>query len=382
VHLGCFVDDQKDWAHVPFLKEQLGGETCFVPLRRKRAMARSLSALLTKDRPLTCPYYYDPQLADWVERLRRDRPMTVFTYSSSMAQYVMDDRRGPRIMDFVDVDSEKWREYAARRRWPLSAVYRRESRTLLETERRIVREFDASLFVSDAEVELFRQLAPECANRVSAISVGVDWRHFSPSHSYPDPFDGAGHSVLSFTGMMDYWPNIDAVTWFAKSVFPTIRRSRPAATFWIVGANPTRQVRSLGEEPGVVVTGWVPDARPYLAHAAAVVAPLRVARGIQTKVLEAMAMGRPVVATPQAFEGIHAQPGRDLIVAQGPDDFVRAIEQVWLDGYGSLGNRARQTIERDYDWSRQLASLDDVLASIEEQTGSGSRFPAPSFVAV
>lgn len=369
VHLGCFVDDEQDWAHVEKLKE-VAGETCFVPLGRARALVRSLPALLG-ERPLTLPYYYDPRMADWVARLRRERPMTVFVYSSSMAQYVMDGPESLRIVDFVDVDSEKWRDYASRRRWPTAAVYRREGRALLRAERQIAREFDASLFVSDAEADLFRRLAPECVGRVFTVSNGVDWRFFSPDADYADPFAGAGGTALCFTGMMDYWPNVDAAVWFAETVLPRIRSRRPSATFWIVGANPSPVVRNLARHEGVVVTGRVADTRPYLAHAAAVVAPLRVARGIQNKVLEGMAMGRPVIASPQAFEGIRAEPGRDLLLARDADGFVAALDRVSdAAAAAELGRNARRAIEANYDWSVQLAALDAVLARIGDGTNA------------
>jgi len=380
VHLGCFIDDDRDWAHVPVLKD-LAADTCFVPLRRSRALARSLPALLS-ERPMTLPYYYDAGLAQWTDRLQRDQSMTVFVYSSSMAQYAMGQPRSTRIIDFVDVDSQKWCDYADRERWPVATMYRREGKALLEAERRIAREFDASVFVSDAEAELFRQLAPECRDRIRTVSNGVDWHHFSPGVDYPDPYAGAGSSVLCFTGMMDYWPNVDAVTWFATTLFARLRHTMPSATFWIVGANPSRRVQKLAELPGVVVTGRVPDVRPYLARAGAVVAPLRIARGIQNKVLEAMAMGRPVVASEQAYEGLRAQPGRDLIVARDADDFVRGVEQIWAGRHGDLGARARQAVQRDYDWSRQLESLDQLVASVEREVSHGERFPPRASVAV
>jgi sugar transferase (PEP-CTERM/EpsH1 system associated) len=378
VHLGCFIDDERDWTHVPFLKE-LCGETCFVPLRRSRALVRSMSALVTKQ-PMTVPYYHDRRLAAWVRQLRRAQPMPVFAYSSSMAQYVEKDQRSRRIIDFVDVDSQKWSDYARRRRWPMSAVYRREGAALLSVERRIARDFDASIFVSDAEASLFRRLAPETSDRVVSVSMGVDWRHFSPEAVYPCPYGDTAGSAVCFTGMMDYWPNVDAVTWFVDTVLPGLRRSRPSTTFWIVGANPAHAVRQLGRRPGVVVTGRVPDVRPYLAHAAAVVAPLRVARGIQSKVLEAMAMGRPVIASAYAYEGLRAEAGRDLLVVESSDEFVRAIEGVFDGDAGhELGAQARRTVQREYDWSNQLSRLDSVLLSLERSTDAdGARLAKPS----
>ena len=373
VHLGCFIDDDRDWTHVPFLKQALGGETFFAKLERRRALVRSLPALATRD-PLTLPYYRDAKLAAWVRRLRRERPMTVFVYSSSMAQYVMDDDGCPRLIDFVDVDSEKWREYATRRRWPLSAIYSREAEALLAVERRIAAEFEASIFVSEPEARLFRERAPEVARRVTSVTIGVDTQRFSADTVYQDPYGNAGHPAVCFTGMMDYWPNIDAVTWFVESVLPAVRRDRPGTTFWIVGANPTRAVQDLASHPGVYVTGRVEDTRPYLAHAAAVVAPLRVARGIQSKVLEALAMGRPVIASHDAFEGLRVEAGRDLLVARTAEEFSHAIAQVWQPGVAdTLGRQGREAVQRRHDWGQSLAALDAVLDSVEgirERQGS------------
>jgi sugar transferase (PEP-CTERM/EpsH1 system associated) len=366
VHLGCFVDDIGDWAHVPFLK-QVAAETCFVPLRPARALVRALPSLLTS-LPLTIPYYRDRRLSAWVKELRRTCSPTVFVYSSCMAQYVMDWHDTPRLIDFVDVDSAKWGEYAARRSWPISMLYRRESRTLLRTERAIAREFDTSIFVSTPEAELFQQLAPESAGRIVSISNGIDAGEFLPAAPYPDPYAGKGVAALCFTGMMDYWPNVDAVTWFADAVFPAIRAIRPDATFWIVGARPGPAVHKLAQRPGIVVTGQVPDTRPYLAHASAVVAPLRIARGIQNKVLEGMAMARPVIISRQAFEGICAAAGRDLLVAGDAHEFVSAIQTVWTGQLsGDLGSRARAAVLRNHDWSQHFLELENALGRVEGQ---------------
>jgi sugar transferase (PEP-CTERM/EpsH1 system associated) len=316
---------------------------------------------------MTLPYYRDRRLVKWVRQIRGDRDMPVFVYSSSMAQYVANDAHVPRIIDFVDIDSQKWQEYSRRKQWPLSAVYRREAGALLRAERQIAREFDVSIFVSEAEASLFRRLATESCERVRAVSIGIDASHFSPDVEYPNPYGTGGPSALCFTGMMDYWPNVDAVTWFVERILPRIRAARPSATFWIVGANPTRSVQRLAETPGVFVTGRVPDTRPYLRHASVVVAPLRIARGIQSKVLEAMAMACPVIASAHAFEGLSVEPGRDLLVAQNADDFVAATLRMWEEG-GTFGRRARQAVQRLYDWAPHLASLDAVVASVETPT--------------
>jgi sugar transferase (PEP-CTERM/EpsH1 system associated) len=364
VHVGCFVDDEHDWSHVPHLKT-LGGETCVVPLRRGRALARSLPAFLTR-RPLTVPYYHDRRLSAWVgELVRRTRPI-VFAYSSSMAQYAVSLRRIPRVVDFVDVDSQKWFEYASHARWPVSSGYRREARRLLETEREIARTMDASIFVSDAEAALFRRLAPDSSDRVFAVSNGVDAEYFSPHRTYDDPYAGTGATTLCFTGMMDYRPNVDAVTSFARSVLPRFQQTYPSARFCIVGANPAAAVRHLANQPGISVTGRVPDVRPYLAHAAAVVAPLRIARGVQNKVLEAMAMGRHVVATSAAVEGLAVAAQRNVVIANSADEFIRALEHLWSgDSDESIGRRAREVVLQDYNWARHCEALDAVLAPLE-----------------
>ena len=182
-----------------------------------------------------------------------------------------------RVLDLVDVDSDKWRQYASKASWPLSWVYRREGRTLLRYEREAVLRFDAAILVSQAESDLFRSLAPECSDRITFMENGVDSEFFSPEREYPDPYNG-NRSVLVFTGAMDYRANVDAVCWFVKEVFPAVHDRHPACRLFIVGSRPTAAVRNLGLEEGVTVTGWVDDVRPFLAHARAAVAPLRLAR--------------------------------------------------------------------------------------------------------
>ncbi|MEJ0044869.1 MAG: glycosyltransferase [Rhodospirillales bacterium] len=226
----------------------------------------------------------------------------------------------------------------------MRAVWAREARTLLAYERKAASMCEATLFVSEAEARRFVELAPEAALRVDWVENGVDLERFSPEFASASPYDGEG-PVVVFTGNMDYWPNADAVTWLSEAVWPAVRQSWPAAEFWIVGANPTAQVRSLAARPGVRVTGRVADTRPYLAHAEVCVCPLRIARGIQNKVLEGMAMGRPVVATPAAFEGVRAVAGRDLLVAEGAEAFGRAIDAVLRGWYAEMPQFARLAME-------------------------------------
>ena len=232
-----------------------------------------------------------------------------------MAQY-LERHAILRVADIVDVDSDKWTQYAAQgpagRRAGSTRV---EGRRLLDYERHVAATFDASYFVSPAEAALFHRLAPESVTRVFALrGMGVDTIYFSPDVTHADPF-APGEEALVFTGAMDYWPNVDAVTWFAQEALPAIRRERPSAVFYIVGSRPTPAVQALAAIDGVRVTGTVTDVRPYLAFARARSwhhCALRVA--CRTRCSKRMAMARPTVVTPQALEGIDAQPGRDLVL--------------------------------------------------------------------
>lgn len=370
IHLGCFIDDPADWRHVDDLRPYCADLHC-VGLDKRRAKLRSLTGLIAGT-SLSEVYFRDPRMARWVDGVLREvRPPAAFLYSSVMGQYLRDDGQfRPRrvVMDFVDVDSDKWRQYADMRSWPMNWVYRRESRRLLAFDREIAARVDAGVFVSAAEAALFRSLAPEAAAKIHAISNGVDFSYFSSEHRPPDPFPSGRRGVV-FTGAMDYWPNEDAVAWFAESTFPTIRERAPEAVFFIVGGNPSARTRKLGDLPGVTVTGRVPDVRPYLAHAAVCVAPMRVARGIQNKVLEGMSMGRVVVTTDQGLEGIDAIPGRDLLVANDVDAFIAATLKVLTDpSQASIGAAARRRIVDGYSWDGKLSEFERLLGDEGRRT--------------
>jgi len=357
LHLGCLHDAVEDAEHIPFL-ERLCVSVCCPRLVPWQAKLRCLPRLAGGD-PLTLGYFANASLQHWVEAtLRTYCPQAVFVFSSAMAAYVRHYHDGVRILDMVDVDSDKWRQYAATQSWPLSALYGREWRTLLAFERAIARDFDATLLVSEAETALFRSLAPESAARILTLPNGIDTEYFDPGHDYPDPYCGKG-PVVVFTGAMDYWPNVQAVGWFSAEVMPILRGRFPDLQFFIVGINPAPAVRRLASEPGVTVTGRVADVRPYLKHASVVVAPLKIARGVQNKVLEAMAMGKPVVATPEACQGIAATPGSELETAASAVEFASRIESILAGQAPDLGLRARARIVRHYQWNFDL--LDGIM---------------------
>lgn len=359
VHLGAFIDDESDWQYESAVR-QLCDQVKLVRLSRHRTGLKAIAGLLT-GRPLTNSCYYNSNMAHWVEELVQARAIDrVLVFSSSMAQYAIAIDNVIRVIDFVDIDSDKWRQYADNKAWPISWLYRREARLLLAWERRIASLFNASLYVSTAEAQMFRQLAPESASRINYFNNGVDATYFSPSESSINPYPD-GVQPIVFTGVMNYWPNVDAVTWFAEKVFPAIRAAEPRAAFYIVGANPAREVKALSKMPGVHVTHAVPDVRPWLAHASVCVAPLRIARGVQNKVLEAMSMAKVVVTSPEALEGIEASDGVEVLVAGDPEVFVQAVLSVLKQGRQNIGSAARGRILSQYGWTENLARLDSAL---------------------
>ena len=359
VYLGAFVDDAADFAHAETLR-QWCRDVFLEPLGPLRARVRMLAGLV-HGRPLSVAAYRSTAMRRWVRRTAQATGATrVVTFSTAMAQYadaMPADAR--RVLDMVDVDSDKWRQYGERRRGPLGWIYRREAGRLLACERAAAGHQDMVTLVSGAEAELFRGLAPESADRLLAVSNGVDCAYFEPSGDFADPCAPGVRSIV-FTGAMDYWPNVDAVTWFVDEVLPAVRSAHPDAVFHIVGIRPAPAVRALAARPGVEVVGGVPDMRPWLAHAQLIVAPLRVARGIQNKVLEGFAMARPVLATPNALEGLDL--GSDYpLCAERPAALARLAVDTLRDGAGPIGERMRAWVLEHYDWERRLAPMGAVI---------------------
>jgi sugar transferase (PEP-CTERM/EpsH1 system associated) len=369
VHLATFADNGVDAAYAEALRplvERLHVE------ERTISQPRALLRSLVQRVPASVAAFDSETMRAFVNRTLEEEPIdTIFVFSGQMAQFVPDDRPDLRfVMDFVDVDSAKFAAYAEASRRPMRWLYRREARTLYEYERQTAMHADLSLFVSDAETRLFRTFAGIGARDVRTLENGIDLAFFRPDADVaPLGADEAGEGpLIVFTGQMDYRPNIQAVTSFAADAFPQIRARHPDARFVIAGRNPSKAVLALEEQPGVLVTGAVVDIRAWLKAADVIVAPLRLARGVQNKVLEAMAMGKAVVASPAAFEGIDAQPGRDLLVADEAGE-AEAVCSLIDDPERAkaIGLAARQLVEARYGWDARLAPLAEMLGREEAQ---------------
>jgi len=310
-------------------------------------------------RPATFGYFYSPVLYRKVQRLLATGGFdAILVHCSSMGPYVASHRGGRKVMDFGDADSEKWLEYAKTAAAPLSWAFRAEGKRVRDAERRLGDHFDAGSVNAPRDREV---LSAYVRSPISVIPNGVDLEYFQSARS-----SGPGYvpNRIVFTGNMSYRPNVEAVCHFVADILPGIRREIPDAQFYIVGMDPSPAVRRLADGDRIVVTGRVDDVRPYFDSAAVAVAPLRVARGLQNKVLEAMAMRVPVVASPAAFAGIHAAAGHDLLVAEEPEGFSRAVITLLRDPAARERFAAAgiTCVTTNHNWSQLLERLEDLVA--------------------
>ncbi|MHC4402529.1 MAG: TIGR03087 family PEP-CTERM/XrtA system glycosyltransferase [Planctomycetota bacterium] len=291
-------------------------------------------------------------LARWAETTRFD---AVLAFCSSMVQYLdvpgLDDV--PTVVDLVDVDSQKWLDYARHSRGPLRQAFQVEGKRLRRLEASLPNRVEAVTLVSPQEAELYQSFCPN--DRAFVIRNGVDLDYFRPDWHSND----SARNQCVFVGALDYRANVDGATWFCNEVWPRVLERHPQAVFRLVGSNPGRAVRQLAKEPGIELVGQVPDVRPYLTEATAAVVPLRVARGLQNKVLEAMAMGRPVIAAPQALEGIGATPGTHVCRAVTPEEWVDHLGRLFTnaDLRNRIARAARSFVEEHFQWTRRLQPL-------------------------
>ena len=371
VHLAAFADDAADAAHLDRLRAEMHGRLgeAHVELLSRNRLAWAARALARRE-PMGFAAFHSAAMRGFVDRiLARPGVALAYAFSYQMAQYVPPKSRQRFVMDFVDVDSAKFAQYAAAGSLKTRLVYAREAAKLLAAENAISARAHASLFVSEAEAELFRSRGAPRAADVRAVSNGIDLEFYDPDAGFASLDPAPASPLIVFTGQMDYRPNVEAVRDFAESVLPLIRDSVPEARFAIVGRKPAPEVLSLAARGDVIVTGEVDDVRPWLAAAQVVVAPLTIAQGVQNKVLEAMAMARPVVASPNAFLGIDAQPGRHLVVADGGAATAREIVSLLADRgrAEAMGRSARRRVEEAYSWAARLAPLAAIIGLVEER---------------
>jgi sugar transferase (PEP-CTERM/EpsH1 system associated) len=272
----------------------------------------------------------------------------------------------PVVFDMQDVDSEKWLSYAQMKRFGF--LYEIEAGRLRRYEIAFARQAEITLLTARQETELFRRLAPGAT--VECMENGVDFSYFDPMRVMPLP-ELAGRRFVVFVGTMDYFPNIDAACWFADEVFPRLRAADHNIEFFVVGSNPSKPVLNLGTREGVVVTGSVADVRPYIAQATAVVAPLRLARGIQNKVLEALVMGRPVFSTTPVCNTFGSEVPSAIIRCDSAEDFVRALRP-HLDRSPAHDQSIRDSMRGRFQWETNVQTVVHHL----EAVSSGGRVAA------
>ena len=331
-------------------------------------------AWLPTTRPSSFGYFHSPRLQ---QKIRGHSPIfpapsrapgktgecplfsydLVFVHCSSVAPYVRDIRATVKILDFGDMDSQKWREYSQHKPFPLSAGYWLEAVKLERTERRLAAQFDLATCTTRAEMESLRALG--VTGPTDWFPNGVDAQFFQPA---PEPYDP---DLVSFVGRMDYFPNQQAVTRFCAEVLPELQRRRPGTRFEIVGADPSPEIRALGSLPGVTVTGSVPDVRPYVTRAALTIAPLEIARGTQNKILESMAMGVPVVCSRQAAGGVDAVPGEHLLAYDTHEQSIDAVLGILqsTEWRTQLARAGRERVLSHHSWPSSMRRVDALIAS-------------------
>jgi sugar transferase (PEP-CTERM/EpsH1 system associated) len=357
VHVFCLGDGAQDLANIAGLQTYVNSVTA-APVGELRIKLRALNALATGS-PLSVAALNEAKLHRAIQQKFAElRPDLIMVYSCNMAQFAEHLPSVPRIMHFGDLDSLKWRLYADQSLRPLRWIYATEERRLRGYEEQIARAFSRALVHTAAEKRDFECLIPGVP--VTVVGNGVDLDYFRSAGEAKQP------ASVVFTGVMDYRPNADAVVWFCDEILPIVQEEIPSANFTICGSRPAATVRRLARRRGVTVTGWVPDARPYLDRAEIFVAPLRMARGVQNKLLEALAMGLPCVASTAAWRGTLVAEEEGILVSDDPRQFACHLVVLLQDRSlrTEMGRRARAAAELNYRWEAQLAQLDQVIAKV------------------
>ena len=356
VDLYCFAESEAEASEQVALRKYC--RRIYVETRSRIKTVTGAARSFLRGEPLSCGCFFSHRFQAEVERaLATESYDVIFVYCSSMAQYIPWPLATPLVMDFVDIDSAKWNQYAKRSGPPLSWVYNREARELAAYEEQWARVSSSTMVTTRQEAALLRG---EGIRPIEVVSNGVE---------IPSPRDvelplgiRTLHPYALFVGTMDYLPNVDAVEYFVEDILPRVRERHPELKFVIVGRNPTRRVRKLGRKPGVVVTGAVPEVETYLAGCTAVVAPFRIAQGIQNKVLEALAASKPIVSTSGPAAAIAAKHGETLLIADTVEDFADALVALLEDPtlYRRFSKGA-EFVRKYFSWHENLSHLEQLL---------------------
>lgn len=363
VHVGTFGENAADMA-CEAERSSLAKSCCLV--QRTKPLAQAGLEALATGKPVSLTAFDSPRLRAWVrETLARHPISRIFVFSGQMGQYVPADFRGRVVIDLCDVDSAKFEAYARDHAWPRAVLDRREARLLAREEERLARRADATLLVTEAEAELFRsRLTDPAGANVQAVRNGIDTATYDPDRvAFHPALARAPGPHLVFTGQMDYPPNVAAVQRMAKAILPAVRERFPRATFHVVGRAPVADVQALDGQGGVRVWGEVPDVKPFLAAADLVVAPLAIARGVQNKVLEAMAMARPVVLSAEAATGIDAVDGVHFSVGKDDPALIARTLELLGDQRAAeqMGTAAREFVVTRQGWGAMLEPLKGLM---------------------
>ena len=372
VHVATFADDVLDREAEADLA-QIARSYCLI--RRTKPLALAAAGAILTGRPISLTAFHSAELEAYVRRVLESRPISViYVFSGQMGQYVPADFRGRVVLDFVDVDSAKFEAYAARDRGPKGWAEAREARLLRAEEARLARRAEVSLLISDEEAGLFRSRQPASdrgQTDVRTLGNGIDSIAFDPASAPPEPqLARMPYPRLIFTGQMDYAPNVEACLRAAERILPAIRRHYPHATLHIVGRNPTERLTALSGRDGVHVWGRVPEVQPWLAAADLALVPLEIGRGVQNKVLEAMAMSLPVVLTPEAATGIPARHEVEFTLAEMDADLADACLALLRDRKAAeaMGAAARAFVIAQASWAAALASLRGIVGLAAQGT--------------